>query len=274
MPGLRGTIGPLPKGWSVSGGTITTPMVNGIAMKVHTFTATGSSTLTVNGPLGLVDTTEDYQATLPIQYLILAGGGGGGNANNSGAAGGGGGAGGLRCGTASLTIGAYTIVVGAGGAGGAQGFNNGSNGGDSSAFGITATGGGGGGYSSTGGAGGAGSIGGNGGGGGNSASGGAATATTPTQGVAGQAGNAGLGGFGGSLGITTYPPNTDNTTYIPLGTPNSISGTTVIYAKGGYPSGSNQSNRSANTGDGGMANVGGTTAYAGGSGVVIISYLV
>ena len=282
MPWLRGTVGPIPKGWSVSGGTITTPTVNGIAMKVHTFTATGSSTLTVNGPLGLVDTTEDYQATLPIQYLILGGGGGGGGANAYYAQGGGGGAGGLRCGTASLTIGAYTIVIGAGGAGGPASTTNGANGGDSSFLGLTATGGGGGGGSSSGGAGNVGSNGANGGGGGNSAAGGASNSvvTTPAQGsgVSGQSGNSGSGGYGASLPIILYPFQPSyGVPFVPVGVPSSISGTTVIYAKGGYPNQQDQSARAPNTGDGGHGSSltsGSGPGWAGGSGVVIISYLV
>ena len=286
MPGLRGTIGPLPKGWSVSGGTITTPTVNGIAMKVHTFTATGSSTLTVNGPLGLVDTTEDYQATLPIDYLILGGGGGGGGANNFQAAGGGGGPGGFKTGAINLAPGAYTIVVGAGGAGGATGFNNGLVGGDSSAFGITANGGGGGGYSSSGGAGGTGGNGANGGGGGNDAAGGTSTnVSTPAQGssIAGQQVNGiGFGGMGASLYTLTYPVvNSSSSQFLPIGSygaASSISGVVTMYARPGFALSTDSTNRAPNTGDGGrggwVASGNVNPGFAGGSGVVIISYLV
>ncbi len=74
-----------------TGGTITTSGVN----RIHTFTSGG--TLTCNGS----GTTN---------YVVVGGGGGGGSAG-----GGGGGAGGFLSGSISLTVGSFTITVGAGG---------------------------------------------------------------------------------------------------------------------------------------------------------------
>jgi hypothetical protein len=267
------TFGPKANRYAL-GGTITTPTINGVLYRVHTFTANGNF---VVGPAGLLS-ADDLLAGLDVEFMILAGGGGGGSANNASAGGGGGGAGGIRFGGMTLAPGSYPIVIGAGGAGGLTGFNPGVNGGDSSAFGLTATGGGGGGYGSSGGAGGAGNNGGNGGGGGNSAAGGISTnVTAPAQGsaIAGQTGHAssGLGGYGASLGAAVYGSNALSTGYIPQGVASSISGVTTVYARGGFPSSVDQADRAANTGDGGMGVAGLTHAgWAGGSGVVIIRY--
>lgn len=96
-----------------TGGTVTTPTVDGKSLRVHQFTSTGTSTLQVIG-------------NGAVSYLIVAGGGGGGN--NSG---GGGGAGEVLLGITYLTTGSYSIVVGSGGGATAAGSN-------STAFGITA----------------------------------------------------------------------------------------------------------------------------------------
>ena len=276
MPGLRGTIGPFPKGWSVSGGTITTPTVNGIAMKVHTFTATGSSTLTVNGPLGLVDTTEDYQAILPIDFLIVAGGGGAGSTLY--AMGGTGGSGGVKTGTTFLTVGAYTIVVGAGGAGSSVSLANGTNGGDSSAFGITSNGGGGGGFGTSGGTAGNGSAGGSGGGGGGTGggptTGGSATSATPAQGSAGQGTSNGYPGAGGTIAHAAgidFPALSLTTLY--GGYVSGISGTQTLYAPNTGGNGA-ASPTYYGQGGAGVAGAGLFTGNTGYQGIVIITYRV
>jgi hypothetical protein len=90
---------------SATGGTLTQVTSGGVVYNVHAFTATGSSTFTVNstgnGVLGNFD-------------VFLVGGGGAG----SGRHGGGGGAGGLVfVPNLSLTVGAKSLTVGAGGIG-------------------------------------------------------------------------------------------------------------------------------------------------------------
>jgi hypothetical protein len=107
-----------------SGGTVTEITQNGVVYRVHSFTTTGSSTLTVNRLLR------------NCEYLVVAGGGGGGRVR-----GGGGGAGGALTGSASMNPQGYTILIGNGGEGsiGSTGANNGAN---SAALGFTAIGGG------------------------------------------------------------------------------------------------------------------------------------
>jgi hypothetical protein len=115
-----------------TGGTIVDTDIGGIAYRIHLFTTTGNSTLTV---------TKGGE----VEYLIVAGGGGGSDTGS-----GGGGAGGFLTGFTTVTPQAYTITVGAGGAGtnsyfqGTSGLTGGK-GGNSVAFGFTAFGGGGGG---------------------------------------------------------------------------------------------------------------------------------
>ena len=105
--------------------------------RIHRFNSTGSFTL------GLVMGTS-----LPVEYLIVGGGGGGGMDM-----GGGGGGGGVLTGKHILTVGTYTITVGAGGAGAPAAGTNGqpgghqytipaTAGGNSSFNGLTAIGGG------------------------------------------------------------------------------------------------------------------------------------
>ena len=108
---------------AATGGTVTTYR-NGVnVVTVHTFTGSGTLTVTTGGT---------------VNYLVVGGGGGGG-----GKTGGGGGAGGFLTGTTTVTGTTYAVTVGAGGAGGA-GQNDGSNGGDSVFASVTAIGGGGG----------------------------------------------------------------------------------------------------------------------------------
>jgi hypothetical protein len=277
-----GLLGIPNRAWQLTGVTITNITANGINYRVHTFTSGG--TLVVVGPQGIYSLADIANMEIGVEFMILAGGGGGGGANNFQCAGGGGGGGGIKTGTIGLSIGSYTVVVGTGGAGATSGTTvNGSNGGDSSAFGITANGGGGGGGSSSGATGNAGSSGGNGGGGGNGAAGGTSTASTPAQGssVAGQTGSSalGIGGMGASLGLTTYHPITGSGAgaFFPVGMASSISGTTTIYARGGYPNSADQTARANNTGDGGIGAAvtsGSGPGWAGGSGIVIITYRV
>jgi hypothetical protein len=141
--------------------------------------------------------------SIPVQpvtasYLVVAGGGGGGCAHA-----GGGGAGGMRTGTANLTLGSvYTATIGGGGAGSTSNGSRGSNGVNSSLSGsglttITSTGGGGGGSRTDSNSDQAqGAAGGSGGGGGGQDSG---WTPTPTGG-AGTAGQGNAGGYGGILG--------------------------------------------------------------------------
>lgn len=164
---------------SATGGSVTQIVENGATYNVHTFTATGTSTLTVtNG--GVVD-------------VMLVGGGGGGAPNS----GGGGGGGSVIVAQVEVAAGTHNVVVGAGGAGGAGDYIDaarGANGGSSTFYGITATGGGGGAsYSSF-----AGSAGANGGGGGDpSGAGGQGVAPTLPAGVTGTV----YGGFRGANAI-------------------------------------------------------------------------
>jgi hypothetical protein len=128
----------LPQGIQATGGTIQDITVGGVNYRTHTFTTSGTFTVTSGGEL---------------DYLVVAGGGGAGQrlqtGNNSGFPGGGG-AGGLLTSflTAPTTItnGSYPITVGLGGLGVSNSADNrGANGQNSTALGLTAIGGGGGG---------------------------------------------------------------------------------------------------------------------------------
>ena len=99
----------LPPGIEATGGTITNIQDGGNNYKVHTFTASGSFVVSDLGSL-----------TSNIEYLVVAGGGSGGQ-NLSG----GGGAGGLRTNLSGhplaapsypVSVGTYTVTIGAGGA--------------------------------------------------------------------------------------------------------------------------------------------------------------
>jgi hypothetical protein len=112
--------------FSATGGNVDA-LAPGNGYKYHTFTSPG--TFTVSGQSGI------------IEVLIVAGGGGGGN--GGGGTGGGGGAGGVRYyPSLPVSIGPYSITVGAAGDG-ASAYNiPGTRGGNSTAFGKTASGGG------------------------------------------------------------------------------------------------------------------------------------
>jgi hypothetical protein len=121
-----------------NGGTVTTLSQNGVNYRVHTFTSSGTLSVTKGGD---------------VEVLMVAGGGGGGSAANSfWETGGGGGAGGLIHSTGfPVTDGTnYTVTIGAGGAGGlnqtATSPSNRSGDGSNTTFStLTAVGGGGGG---------------------------------------------------------------------------------------------------------------------------------
>ena len=235
--------------------------------------------------------------TTSVDWLVVAGGGGGGHNIGSG-----GGAGGYRTGvsfpvTAST---AYPITVGAGGAG-SGGSAPGTSGSNSVFSTITSAGGGGGGgrpdptqAAGSGGSGGGGSSDGdpgNGGAGNTPAITPVSGETTTVQGYpgTGNATGSGAGGGGASAASVLTEGGAD-------GLSNSISGSAVYYAGGGGAGGSASNPPDANQvgglgggGDGqanaaggvGTANTGGGggggnnspgNGYAGGSGIVIISY--
>jgi hypothetical protein len=211
---------------------------------------------------------------LTASALVVAGGGGGGYNYHTIATGGGGGAGGYRT-ISGLTIdpnSTYLVTVGAGGAGSSSTSTNGSPGTSSAFSSITSAGGG---YGATNQQ--AGGPGGSGGGasGPNPTSppsypGGAGNtpSTSPVQGYDGGSATRFAGGGGGGSGGV----GGDGSTGIGgVGTANSISGSSVTYATGG---GGNSSAGAANTGNGGDRGTSGALnpGFAGGSGVVIISY--
>ena len=216
------------------------------------------------------DVTTPADATADVEYLLVAGGGSG-----AGSRGGGGGGGGVLAGTATLGVGTYAAVIGAGGTSGAAGSNSTWNG-------LTANGGGDGGDPGV-----AGSTGGSGGGGGGSAGGGAGTTG---QGTAGGAGNfalsaAGGGGGGAAAAGSAASPNVGGNGG--AGVSSSISGAVAYYGGGGGGNGDSGSGTGGvggggnggaggNPGTAGAANTGGGggggATYAGGSGVLIVSY--
>jgi hypothetical protein len=200
------------------------------------------------------------QKTYTVDYLVVAGGGGGGaNITGSGQLGaGGGGAGGFLTGSMTIISGiSVPIVVGAGGIIGANGAN-------STAIGILATtvvgGGHGASYVALGATGGSG-----GGNGGDSNSAGAAG--TPGQGNASgttdAVSNSGSGGGGaGSAGVQGGPG---------LGLSNSLSGSAVTYAVGGFP---NVGGLQTTPGSGGQGGNGDSSVSTDGlDGIVIIRYV-
>ncbi|MEK7144773.1 MAG: LamG domain-containing protein [Patescibacteria group bacterium] len=259
---------------NATGGTISTVVQNNVTYKVHTFTSSGTFTVT--------------KGSSKVWYLVVAGGGGGGNN-----AAGGGGAGGYRSNAGynyAVSPGLYTVTVGGGGAADTNGSD--------SVFGtITSTGGGSGkGYNGQ-----SGAAGGSGGGGG--------TANSPTPlgtggaGTAGQGNDGGIGlqwpsynaggggGGAGAVGGTAVAGGTGGAGG--AGTASTISGTSVTYAGGGGGggvttagaagsgggglggvggSGGNGVDGTANTGGGAGGASNGATGGAGGSGIVIIRY--
>jgi len=240
---------------SATGGTVTNYALNGTNYTAHIFTNSGTFVVTSAGT---------------VEYLVVAGGGGGaGGAYENG----GGGAGGMLTGTVSVTPDTYVVTIGAGGNGGLAA--NGGAGGNSF-FGVTAIGGGRGTRGTD-------SInGGNGGSGGGagedsaSYTGGVGVVGQGHNGARGQ--NADWGGGGGGAGGA--PPAAASPTG-GKGVTNSITGTPVVYARGGNGAGRDKlgsgANGAPNTGNGGggagnssaISNRGGS----GGSGIVIIRYV-
>jgi len=243
-----------------AGGTETTYSEGGVTYKVHTFTSSG--TFTANGAGN-------------VEVLVVAGGGGGGSSAYASGGGGGGGAGGLVYNASfSVSSGQHNVVIGTGGAPGAAGAReSGSNGTDSTFSTIAATGGGGGATTGI-----NGFAGGSGGGAGYN---GYSTVYYGGSGVAGQgndggdtsllswaggAGGGGAGGVGGDNKINHAGGDGG------IGLAYSISGSSVTYAAGGGGGANSPAPSIANTGDGGDAAYAVGTAYAGGSGIVIIRY--
>uniref|UniRef100_A0A6C0M1R0 Glycine-rich domain-containing protein n=1 Tax=viral metagenome TaxID=1070528 RepID=A0A6C0M1R0_9ZZZZ len=275
-------------GWSSIGGVSatggnTTLDLNGY--RIHTFTSIGNFTV-ING--GGVDA------------LVIAGGGGGGRHWA-----GGGGAGGMLIASIFIASGTYAITVGGGGAGGStdttsDSLAKGTNGGNSSFSTLTAIGGGGGGtdgngdgnstgYSN-------GKAGGSGGGCGDNspAYGGAGTAG---QGFAGGGNGTGsqenCGGGGGGAGGVGGNKNDGNGGAGGVGLVSNMSGSSITYAGGGGGStnfgvqgtggsgggnggkyaGVTPTSGSINTGGGGGGGPYTVNGGSGGSGIVIIRYL-
>ena len=115
---------------SATGGTITTPTIDGTNYKVHTFTTSGSFVVS-NAPAGT-----------SVDVLLIGGGAGGGSST-----GGGGGGGGVIHGTTkTVSATTYTITIGGGGASssGSDRTGQGGSGGATTGFGYTSNGGGGG----------------------------------------------------------------------------------------------------------------------------------
>jgi hypothetical protein len=227
----------------------------------------GSITQVGNYTIHAFTSTSNFIALEPltVDYLVVAGGGGGGSDSDVG---GGGGGGGFRTGSLTITEESHPVTVGSGGARGTGpdttgtgGGTNGTQGQNSSFNTITSIGGGYGGTREQ-----AGGSGGSGGGGGDNAKpGGSGTVGQGNNGGNGpgmntQSGNdSGGGGGAGSAASNNIPG---------VGLANSLSGTSITYAKGGR--GAQITTAVAgdpNTGDGGSG------VRNGGSGIVIIRYL-
>ena len=238
--------------------------------------ATGGDTIMTDGTYWyhtfLSSGTFTPAKALSCDYLVVAGGGGSGGGVTWNA---GGGAGGLRSTVTatggggslesklSLGTSAYTVTVGAGGAGGSDGSN--------SVFStITSTGGGAGGQSATG----IDSVGHSGGsGGGGSANGYAGGAGTTNQGYAGGAGSGANNGGGGGAGSVGTAASGATPGVGGNGVAVAITGSSVTYAAGGA-GGNTASNGTANTGNGAVGGGSASSPTTGGSGIVIVRYLV
>jgi hypothetical protein len=266
-----------------TGGVVTTVIENGIRYRVHTFTSSGTLTVTNAGKM---------------EVLSVAGGGGGGRGR-----GGGGGAGGYIYDTDySVGTGNKTVTVGAGGAGGSVNSSTAPNGSNSVFDNLTSIGGGGG----------AGTLavvnsalngasGGSGGGGsGNSSTpgpggvGGDGTASQGFKGGTSFSDNASYtaGGGGGGAGGEGNSSVLNNSGNGGVGRQNSISGSASFYAAGGGGGGDGSAiagsggssiggngssstvggNATVNTGSGGGGGAASQNGGAGGSGIVIIRY--
>ena len=272
--------------FSATGGTITTSG----SYKYHTFTSSGNFVVSLG--------------SATVEYLIIAGGGA------AGSYAGGGGAGGFVYGAVAVTATTYAVTVGAGGTN-ASGISPsqsvGSNGSNSSAFSVSATGGGGGGNGST-----SGSSGGSGGGGGYNSSGGSGTSGQGYAGGSSVNSNPYPSGGGGGAtavgtnasGLTAGSGGAGTSAYSVWATATST-GVSGAYAGGGgggvssggaYTSGgvagaggaggggnggvggtgvtAGTANTGGGGGSGGYLEAGNYNPRSGGSGIVIIRYLV
>ena len=265
-----------------TGGTLTTSG----SYRIHSFTSSGTFVV----PTGTTLTN--------VEYLIVGGGAGGGG-SQQGHQGGGGGAGGLRTSVVGATsgrgssaetrqtinAGSYTVTVGSQGNGAGAG-NRGGDGGNSTFNGITAIGGGGGGNGQNNGTARSGSDGGCGGGSGSSDQ----SFPDRAPGTAGQGYDGGLptsqgsgrGGAGGGAGAQgTDPPSggvPSGNTAGGAGLANSITGSSVIYAKGGDCQGTGGSTTEGthglgNGGTGGYSHGSDSSGKRGGTGIVIVRYI-
>ena len=274
-----------------TGGTVTTSG----SYRIHTFTSDGNFVV----PTGLTLNN--------VEYLVVGGGGGGGPSNN-GHQGGGGGAGGLRTSVVgatsgrgssaesrvTYTAGTYAVDVGAPGGSKANSGGGYGNSGSQSSLALTggssiiSLGGGGGGRGQNDGA----SRGGlNGGCGGGAASSDQSIAAEGS-GTAGQGydggqptcvgcGRGGAGGGAGGVGTDGGTGGVGNSnTPGGVGLVNNITGSNVTYATGGDCPGAQGGDQNpgadntGNGGDGGYSNNNSTTGQAGGSGIVIVRYIV
>jgi hypothetical protein len=258
-------------------------------------------TFTGNGTLSVSN------ASLSVDYLVVAGGGAGGNYTNN--TGGGGGAGGLRSTVGNtggggalespltLSAGSYSITVGAGGTTNGTSQVIGGSGTDSTFSTVTSKGGSGGGSAAQGGSGGGGNLqtanGGYGSGGagttGQGFAGGNGIATSSDAGGggggAGGAGTTGQNAIGGNAGngvlisSLATPTSTGASGYYAGGGGGGVyNGTT--YGTGGLGGGGRGGYATtapvagtANTGGGGGGSGTGNNPVAGGSGIVIVRYL-
>jgi hypothetical protein len=296
------TTGTLPSGLSLNSSTgEISGTVSGVDNQTFTVTATDT------GGNSSVREFSLTVATLTVTYLVVAGGGGGGGRTNSA---GGGGAGGYRCSVSGESSGggasaedaftfelgtSYTVTVGAGGAGGSgDGAVVSTNGSPSSFTTINTVGGGSGAPTSLGDSG---RNGGSGGGARRAVSGTVAGAGTANEGFAGGTGSGTAsgtttdsGGGGGGAGAAGQNGVFNLAGLGGSGLASSITGTSVARAGGGaglsgtktlagsFGGGGGTTsgvgeNGEVNTGSGGGASTGTQTGGAGGSGVVILSYL-
>ena len=239
------------------------------------------------GGSGIIIVEENYAVSTvssnvyTVNYLIVAGGGGGGNY------GGGGGAGGMTTGTNIIIPGQiYSITIGAGGAGASSGSGSGTHGstGTNSSFNYNVAfgGGGGGGNDPSTVAAHTGYNGGSGGGASNQNAVGVAGLGVPGQGYNGGTGTGSAGttvsGGGGGASAVVGTPNGG------AGLSSSITGSAITYAGGGGAGGPSATGSTGGAGGGGNYGVAGTAnlggggggfngsgAFAGGSGLVILS---
>ena len=237
---------------AATGGEYTFRPSSGHWHSIHTFTTSGTFTVTEGGT---------------VEYLIIGGGGGGGSDM-----GGGGGAGGYLAGSTTLTAGTYNIVIGAGGSGAPAGNGQvrGSNGEDTVAIGLTAYGGGGGASQHNG----AGAPAGNGGSGGGGSGGrlaGASYGGLPGNGTPGQGNDGATSGTqwypGGGGGAGAAAVQTGSlVAHGGIGIENNILGTSYYWAAGGGGGGyTTYGGDGGLGGGGGGAPRGGTTGLGGGS---------